>query len=78
MDKDKWTAVPHDFNCGYEPQTNSIYILGTAIGHEISHAFDRTGAKFDKDGNMKNWWTQEDRGSLRGYGRDECLLQDRR
>lgn len=25
--------------------------LGTAIGHEISHAFDRTGAKFDKDGN---------------------------
>ena len=35
--------------------------LGTAIGHEISHAFDRTGAKFDKDGNMKNWWTQEDK-----------------
>jgi len=35
--------------------------LVTAIGHEISHAFDRTGAKFDKDGNMKNWWSQEDK-----------------
>lgn len=35
--------------------------VGAAIAHEISHAFDPTGSKFDKDGNMTNWWTDEDR-----------------
>ena len=34
--------------------------LGIVIGHEISHAFDRSGAQFDKDGNMANWWTEAD------------------
>ena len=34
--------------------------LGWVIGHEISHAFDSSGAQFDKDGNMKQWWTDED------------------
>lgn len=34
--------------------------IGTIIGHEISHAFDNTGAKFDADGNLNNWWTAED------------------
>ena len=30
------------------------------IGHEISHAFDDSGARFDADGNLKNWWTESD------------------
>ena len=34
--------------------------LGWVIGHEISHAFDSSGSQFDKDGNMSNWWTEED------------------
>ena len=34
--------------------------LGNVIGHEFSHAFDRSGAQFDKDGNMINWWAEED------------------
>jgi putative endopeptidase len=34
--------------------------IGAIIGHEISHAFDNTGAKFDSDGNLNSWWTQED------------------
>ena len=38
--------------------------IGTVIGHEISHAFDTTGARFDKDGNMSNWWTDEDLASF--------------
>lgn len=34
--------------------------IGAVIGHEISHAFDDSGARFDSDGNLKNWWTDED------------------
>lgn len=34
--------------------------IGIVIGHEISHAFDTNGCRYDKDGNMKNWWTKAD------------------
>jgi putative endopeptidase len=34
--------------------------IGYVISHEISHAFDTTGAKYDENGNYKNWWTDED------------------
>jgi len=34
--------------------------IGAGIGHEISHAFDDSGARFDGDGNVNNWWTPED------------------
>ncbi|OSY88977.1 endothelin-converting protein [Tenacibaculum holothuriorum] len=34
--------------------------IGAVIGHEISHSFDDSGARFDGDGNLKNWWTKED------------------
>ncbi len=34
--------------------------IGVVIGHEMSHGFDDQGRLFDKDGNMVNWWTEED------------------
>ena len=34
--------------------------IGAVIGHEISHAFDSNGAKCDENGNINNWWTDDD------------------
>jgi putative endopeptidase len=34
--------------------------IGMVIGHELTHAFDDQGAQYDKDGNVRNWWTKED------------------
>ncbi len=34
--------------------------IGAVIGHEISHAFDDSGARFDAEGNLNNWWTDKD------------------
>jgi putative endopeptidase len=34
--------------------------IGAVIGHEISHGFDDSGSKYDKNGNLLNWWTEED------------------
>ncbi|MDP5139857.1 MAG: M13 family metallopeptidase, partial [Spirosomaceae bacterium] len=34
--------------------------IGMVIGHEITHSFDDQGAMYDKDGNVKNWWQEED------------------
>ncbi len=35
--------------------------IGVVIGHEMTHGFDDQGAQFDKDGNLKNWWTEKDK-----------------
>ena len=34
--------------------------MGAVIGHELTHGFDDQGRKFDAEGNLKEWWTQED------------------
>ena len=38
--------------------------VGDTIAHEISHAFDTTGSQFDEKGNIRNWWTQEDKAAF--------------
>lgn len=35
--------------------------IGVVIGHEMTHGFDDQGCQFDKDGNLKNWWTENDK-----------------
>jgi putative endopeptidase len=34
--------------------------IGMIIGHEITHGFDNRGRRYDKDGNLRDWWTAED------------------
>lgn len=34
--------------------------IGVVIGHEMTHGFDDQGRKYDKDGNLTDWWTKED------------------
>ena len=40
--------------------TMQLAILASTIGHELTHAFDSDSSKFDKWGNIKNWWTDAD------------------
>jgi putative endopeptidase len=44
---------------------------GGTIGHELTHAFDDEGSQFDAKGNLKNWWTAEDR--KRFDARTQCV-----
>ena len=50
---------PPFFNPRADPAAN-YGAIGAVIGHEISHSFDNTGADFDAQGRLKNWWTPAD------------------
>jgi putative endopeptidase len=42
--------------------------IGAVIGHEISHGFDDQGSKFDGDGMLHSWWTEQDRAAFDALG----------
>ena len=46
--------------------------MGAVIGHEISHGFDDRGSQFDGQGNLRNWWTPDDRKNFDERG--QCIV----
>lgn len=42
--------------------------IGAVIGHEISHGFDDSGSRYDADGNLVNWWSEQDLSQFTGLG----------
>jgi predicted metalloendopeptidase len=46
--------------------------MGSVIGHEMSHGFDDQGAQFDANGNLKNWWTEDDLKNFKA--RAQCVI----
>lgn len=51
---------PPFFNADADDAVN-YGAIGVVIGHEMTHGFDDQGAQFDKDGNLRNWWTEQDK-----------------
>jgi endothelin-converting enzyme/putative endopeptidase len=48
--------------------------IGAVVGHELTHGFDDQGRKYDAQGNLKNWWTDED---LKKFTeRTDCLVNE--
>ena len=47
----------------FDPQADDAFnygAIGVVIGHEMTHGFDDQGRRFDKSGNMTDWWTEQD------------------
>ncbi len=63
---------PPFFNAEGDDATN-YGAIGAVIGHEMTHGFDDMGRKYDKDGNLRDWWTKV---SAREYARRVQLLVD--
>lgn len=54
---------PPFFNMDAEDAVN-YGAIGVVIGHEIGHGFDDQGSKYDGNGNLRGWWTEEDRAAF--------------
>ncbi|HJQ30807.1 MAG TPA: M13 family metallopeptidase [Pyrinomonadaceae bacterium] len=60
----------------YDPKADDAFNyggIGAVIGHEMTHGFDDSGAKFDADGNLTMWWTKED--FTKFNARTDCVVQ---
>jgi putative endopeptidase len=60
----------------YDPKADDAFNyggIGAVIGHEMTHGFDDTGAKFDASGNLVMWWTDDDYKKF--TARTNCVVQ---
>jgi putative endopeptidase len=60
----------------YDPKADDAFNyggIGAVIGHEMTHGFDDQGAKFDADGNLVQWWTDEDYKKFNA--RTDCVVK---
>ena len=63
---------------GYEHKLADDALLysiigGSTFGHEITHGFDYQGAKYDKEGNLNNWWTRSD--SIKFFSKTKSIVE---
>jgi hypothetical protein len=61
------------FFSGKEDDAANYGDMGSTIGHELTHGFDDEGRQFDKDGNLKDWWTKEDEEKFND--RADCMVK---
>ncbi|MBO1901403.1 peptidase M13 [Leucobacter weissii] len=54
---------PPFFDAAWDPAAN-YGAIGAVIGHEIGHGFDDQGSRYDGDGKLSDWWTEEDRAAF--------------
>ena len=61
----------------YDPSGDPVANLGSTgagtVGHEMTHGFDDEGHKFDAQGNLRNWWTPQDRAQF--DARADCVVK---
>jgi putative endopeptidase len=60
----------------YDPNADDAYNyggIGMVIGHEMTHGFDDQGAKFDPEGNLRNWWTAKDLENF--HASADCIIK---
>ena len=48
--------------------------IGAVVGHELTHGFDDSGRQYDGDGNLRDWWTEEDGKKFKE--RADCIVQE--
>ncbi|MFZ0744736.1 MAG: M13 family metallopeptidase [Terracidiphilus sp.] len=61
------------FFSGKEDDAANYGDMGSTIGHELTHGFDDQGRQYDKDGNLKDWWTKDDEQKFND--RAECMVK---
>ena len=61
------------FFSGKEDDAANYGDMGSTIGHELTHGFDDEGRQYDKDGNLKDWWTKDDEQKF--TERADCMVK---
>ncbi len=61
------------FFSGSEDDAANYGDMGSTVGHELTHGFDDEGRQYDKDGNLKDWWTKDDEQKF--TERAQCMVK---